>query len=119
MKLTELVSALDLRVRSGGGRLDVEVTGGYASDLLSDVLANSREGDLWVTLQAHQNIVAVASMKGLAGIVLVRGREPEDETAQKAEVEAVPILVSDLPAFDLIGRLHDLGLRGRTTTGDS
>ena len=112
MKLADLVNALDLEVRSARNSLDHEVTGGYSSDLLSDVLANSREGELWITLQVHMNIAAVASMKGLVGIVLVGGREPEEGTIEKAEEEGIPVMVSRLPAFELIGRLHDLGIRG-------
>lgn len=112
MKLSSLVDELGLEVRSARHNLGNEVTGGYVSDLLSDVLANSHDGNLWVTLQRHQNIVAVASMKELVGIVLVSGREPEDETLEKAEREDLPILVSELPAFDLVGRLYNLGIRG-------
>ena len=114
MKLSSVVDELGLEVRSARQNLGSEVTGGYVSDLLSDVLANSREGNLWVTLQRHQNIVAVASMKELAGIVLVSGREPEDETLEKAETENLPILVSELPAFELAGRLYNLGIQGTT-----
>jgi hypothetical protein len=112
VKLAELVDPLDLEVRSAQSHLDREVTGGYASDLLSDVIANSREGNLWLTLQIHVNIVAVASMKGLAGIVLVNGREPEEETIQKAESENLPLMVSRLSTFELAGRLYNLGIRG-------
>ena len=112
MKLTDLADRLDLEVRSARSSLENQVTGGYASDLLSDVLANSREGQLWITLQVHMNIVAVASMKDLAGIVLVGGREPEEDTIQKAEEEKIPVMVSALPAFELIGRLYNLGVRG-------
>ena len=112
MKLTDLVKLLGLKVRSAPRSLDNELTGGYASDLLSDVLAHSDEGNIWITLQTHQNIVATACLKELAGIILVGGREPQEETLEKAEREAMPILVSELPAFELIGRLHRLGLRG-------
>jgi hypothetical protein len=90
-----------------------EVRGGYASDLLSDVMGNSREGDLWVTLQKHVNIVAVAQLNGLAGIVLVNGRRPEPDTAARAEEEHIPIISTELPTFDVVGILHDLGIRGR------
>jgi predicted transcriptional regulator len=112
MKLADLVDKMDLEVRSARQGLGNEVTGGYMSDLLSDVLANSSDGNLWITLQRHQNIVAVASMKQLVGIVLVGGREPEEETVEKAEAENLPILVSELPAFELAGRLYTLGVRG-------
>ena len=112
MKLVEIVEAFDLDVKCGGDALDATVTAGYASDLLSDVLANGCEGALWVTLQTHQNIVAIASMKGLAGIVLVNGRQPEEETLAKAVEEKIPIVVSKLPAFELIGRLYAMGVCG-------
>jgi hypothetical protein len=111
VKLTELVDALGLDVRSAQGSLDREVTGGYASDLLSDVIGNSSEGNVWITLQVHENIVAVAIMKDLAGIILVNGREPEEDTIQKAEGEGVPVMVSRLPTFELVGRLYGLGVR--------
>lgn len=112
MTLNEIAKRLSLEVKAADGAMTNDVRGGYASDLLSDVIAHAHEGDLWVTLQIHQNIVAVASMKGLAGIVLVNGREPEAETVKKAWDENIPLLVSGLPAFDLIGRLHDLKLSG-------
>ena len=112
MKLTELIQKLNLDVRSAKADLEREVTGGYASDLLSDVLAHSKEGDLWVTLQVHQNIAAVASMMNLAGIVLVNGREPEQETIEKAEAENIPIMVTEMPTFELVGKLYSLGITG-------
>ena len=111
MKLADLVDALELQVRAGRARLEREVTGGYASDLLSDVIANGRSGDLWITLQRHVNTVAVASMKDLAAIVLVNGREPEEDTIQRAEAEDIPVLVSSLATFELAGRLCELGIR--------
>jgi hypothetical protein len=115
MTLKDLVQELGLEVRAGGSALETEVGGGYAGDLLSDVIAHGRPGDLWVTLQTHPNTVAVASLKGLAGIVLVNGRQPEADTLQKAEAENVVVLVSALPTFELVGRLYGLGLSGMRT----
>jgi hypothetical protein len=115
MILKDIVNQLGLEVRAGADALGAEVRGGYASDLLSDVIAHAAEGDLWVTLQTHLNIVAVASLKGLAGIVLVNGREPDVDALQKAREEDIVLLVSTLPAFELAGRLYDLGLTGTRT----
>lgn len=112
MRLTDLVEKLNLGVRSAQGDLDREVTGGYASDLLSDVLANAEPGNVWITLQIHQNIVAVASMKDLSGIILVNGREPETDTVEKADAENMAIMVTALPTFELVGRLYGLGITG-------
>ena len=113
MKLTEIVEKLQLTVKTGADLLNREIKRGYISDLMSDVMANANEGDLWVTLQIHQNIVAVAVMKSLGGIILINGREPEAETVQKAEAEGLPILVSEMHAFELVGRLFELGISGR------
>lgn len=112
MRLRDIVEELGLEVVTGSERLENEVVRGYASDLMSDVLANSQKGDLWVTLQIHLNIVAVASMKELAGIVLINGRRPEEETEERARQENIPILVSKQPAFELIGRLYRFGVSG-------
>jgi len=90
-----------------------EIQGGYASDLLSDVMANSHEGDLWVTLQKHANVVAVAQLNGLAAIVLVNGRKPEPDTLARAEEMGIPIISTPLQAFDAIGILHAQGIHGR------
>jgi hypothetical protein len=113
MNLTEIVKELQLTVKTGAGFLDKEISRGYVSDLMSDVMANADEGDLWVTLQIHQNIVAVAVMKSLGGIILINGREPEEDTVQKAKAEGLPILISDMPAFELVGKLFALGISGR------
>ncbi len=111
MRLSEVARVLGLELRCGS--LESEVRGGYVSDLMSDVIAHAEAGDLWLTVQVHANIVAVAAMKELAGVVLVGGRQPEAETLRKAEAKKVTLLVSRLPAFELAGRLYQLGLRGR------
>jgi hypothetical protein len=106
--LQSIVKALDLSIRSGEDKLNAEVGGGYTGDLLSDVMSNSKEGDIWITRQVHQNIVAVASLKEHAGIILVQACEPAQDTLDKAIREGIPILVSDLSAFELTGRIYNL-----------
>jgi TPP-dependent 2-oxoacid decarboxylase len=113
MKLQEIVDSLSLVVKTASAHLTKEVTGGYVSDLLSDVIANIKEGSVWITLQTHQNIVAVATLKELSGIILVNNRTPEPDTLKKAEEEGLPIMVSFLPAFEIAGLLYNLGLRCR------
>jgi hypothetical protein len=112
MTLNDLATRLELTIFTPGISLDRPVQGGYASDLLSDVIGRSRKNDVWVTMQVHPNIVAVAVLKELAGIVLVGGRVPAAETLGQAEREEVPILGTSLPAFELVGRLFGMGVRG-------
>jgi len=111
MTLGDVVKALNLDVRTGGRQMDRVVRGGYVSDLLSDVIAGAVEGDIWMTVQVHQNIVAVACLNNVAGIVIVGGREPDPNTLRKAEEKEVPIMLSSLPAYELAGRLYALGIR--------
>jgi hypothetical protein len=112
MTVADLVDRLGLKVRTGKDKLGKTVTGGYASDLLSDVMGHAKEGTVWVTLQAHPNVVAVAVLKEIAAIVLIHGREPQEDTVARAEAEGVVILVADLPAFELVGRLYAMGVTG-------
>ncbi len=113
MKLDKIVKEFNLHVAHGEKLLDREVAGGYASDLLSDVMANSSKGDIWITLQVHPNIVAVAKLKEIAGIIMINGRKPEKETLDKAKAEELPIMLTAMPAFEIIGQLYNMGIRGK------
>lgn len=113
MELQELINSLSLEVKTPELDLHREVTGGYVSDLLSDVIGNANKGHIWITLQVHLNIIAVASLKELAGIILINNRSPDADTLKKAIAENVPVMISTLPSFDLVGKLYALGLRCR------
>jgi len=113
MKVREVVDKLGLTVHAGEAGLDREVAGGYASDLLSDVMANANSGDIWVTLQVHQNVAAVALLTKVAAVVLVGGREPAPETAEKADASGIPILSTTRRTFETVALLSGLGIGSR------
>jgi predicted transcriptional regulator len=108
MKIQDVVNKLSLEVLSYNEGLGTEVTGGYVSDLLSDVMANSKKGNIWITLQTHANIVAVANLKNLSGVVIVCNRRPEEETLKKAASEKITILSTPMPSFEVAGRVYQL-----------
>ncbi|WP_245684816.1 DRTGG domain-containing protein [Orenia metallireducens] len=109
MKIKELVDRLNLEVVVEGN-LEVEVTGGYASDLLSNVMARSSAGDLWLTIQGHQNIVAIAQLIELSGILVTENFSIDDDTVKKAKELGINILRSKLDTYELAGRLYQLGI---------
>ena len=111
MKIRDITNTIGLKFISGEESLDREVTGVYVGDLLSDVLANSKKGHIWITLQIHQNIIAVASSKELAGIIIVNGRKPEEETLKRAKEENVPVMISNLFTYEIAGRLYEIGIK--------
>ncbi len=108
MTLTEVVEKLGLRVLTSKGVGDTTVTGGYTCDLLSDVMGNSKMGNIWITMQTHGNVLAVAKLKDLAGIVFVNGRRSDEETIRKADEEHVTVLGTDESAFSISGQLYQL-----------
>ncbi|WP_231610150.1 serine kinase [Labilibaculum euxinus] len=108
MKVQDIVDKLGLKVCSGSAGLNREIEGGYTSDLLSDVMGNADENQVWVTLQTHKNIMAIASLKELAAIILVKGYEPETDTAEQSNLEGIPILSSEEEAFELTGKLFEM-----------
>jgi predicted transcriptional regulator len=112
MKLKEVIEKLGLELKSSVDSLDADVQVAYSSDILSDVMSHAREGSLWITLQTHANIVAVADLKSLAGIILIAGRQPEEDTMEKANEMQVPILTTKYTAFEIAGRLYELGIKG-------
>ncbi len=113
MTLREIVQGLGLKVENETDRLDAQVALGYVSDLLSDVIANAGKDDVWVTIQVHQNIVAVAVLKEMAGIIVAGGKKLRQETVEAARKQNVAMLASELPAFEIAGRLYAMGVKGR------
>ena len=108
MTVRELATQLKLEVCCGAAGLDKEIKGGYTSDLLSDVMGNAREGNIWITLQTHKNIMAIASLKELAAIVLVKGYRPEEDTVSESEAEGIPILSTSRQTFEMTGEIYEL-----------
>jgi predicted transcriptional regulator len=106
MTVKELAEAAGLTVLAGKAGLDREVTGGYACDLISDVMAGAEPGQAWITMQGHVNVAAAAVLKELSAVILVSGRTPSPEMIERAEREGVCVLQSDLPAFELCARIH-------------
>lgn len=108
MLLKEVIEKFGLKVLSGEENLGLEVTGGYCSDLLSDVMGNADEGQIWITIQVHKNIVAVAALKELSAIVLVKGLKATEDAIEAAREQGIPILQTDEPAFEIAGKLYNL-----------
>ena len=85
-----------------------EVTGGYAGDLLSWVMGRADEGDAWVTIMSNINVVAVASLRDVACVILAENSDIDKETLEKAEDEDVNILRSKKSTFALCSEIASL-----------
>lgn len=113
MDLQQIVDYLHLRILTTKKDLaGITVESGYISDLLSCVMTGAKSKAIWVTLIAHSNIVAVASLLELPAIIITEDAQPDVPTISKADDEGIILLSSPLPSFQIVGQLWDLGLRG-------
>ena len=110
MQVKDLVEHFGLKVAAGAKGLGREVKGGYCGDLLSEIMANAPGSCVWLTIQGHQNIVAVAVLREMAAIIITGGQTPDDETLQKANQEDIPLILWPKSAYELAGRLYALGV---------
>lgn len=108
MTIFELSQKLNLKVISGAAGIHNEISGAYVSDLLSDVMGFAREGEVWITLQTHRNVIAIASLKDLSGIILVKDNLPGQESIEASNEEGIPVLSSSLNTFELCGLIYNL-----------
>ena len=106
MTVKDIIEKMNLKVYSGENNLGNEIKGGYVSDLLSDVMGFSQEGHAWVTLQTHKNVIAIASLKELACVILVKGNEPDEDMLEQAKEEEIPVLGTTEQTFEVAGQLY-------------
>lgn len=111
MRVGDIVASLPVTLAAGADRVDLEVTGGYASDLLSCVMASARKGNVWVTLQAHMNVIAVAALLELACVIVTEGATLDDDALERAEDRGVVVLYTEQDTFAVVAQLVALGVK--------
>lgn len=112
MTIADIAVAMNMNVAAGDEHLGNEVRSGYVSDMLSDVMGNAPQGAVWVTTQVHANVVAVAMLLDLAAVIVAAGNKPNPDALARAQERGVVVLTSELPAFEVVGRLYATGVRG-------
>lgn len=90
---------------------EIRPTAGYTSDMLSCVMAGAPHRSIWITLQAHLNIIAVAALLELSAIIITEGAQPEPTTIEKANEKGVVLFSTKASSFEVAGRLWEMGLR--------
>lgn len=115
MKMDEIAHVLKLKELTSFAPPDdveeKEPASAYTSDMLSCVMAGAPHGGIWVTLQAHANIVAVAALLDLAGVIITEGAAPDETTIQKANEKYVRLFSTQMGSFEVVGKLWSLGIR--------
>ncbi len=113
MRVREMAEALDLHFVAGDRGADREMTGGYAADLLSCVMARAKVGNVWATLQAHPNVIAVATLLDLAAVIITEGAPVGEDVIAKANAERTPLLSTPHTTFWVVRELARLGVQAQ------
>lgn len=112
MTVQEIIDALDLTLLTAEKDFgQITPSSGYASDLLSCVMAGAKAQSVWVTLQAHANVVAVAALLEVSAVIITEEAMPEPDIIAKANEEGITLLSTSQPTFYVAGKLWDMGLR--------
>jgi len=119
MILQDAVQRLQLKVLTNSSDFNhVHIYQGYVSDMLSCVVAGAPNGCVWVTLLAHSNIVAVATLLEIPAIIITEGAQPDETTVARANEKEIALLSTPLPSFEVVGQLWQMGIRANERLSD-
>jgi len=107
VKISEAAAALGAEICQSEFE-DADVTGAYTSDLLSDVMAHAKDGGALVTIQAHKNTVAVATLVNISVIVICNSRPLPDDMLEAAKNEGIAVIRTKENQFTVSGKLWEL-----------
>lgn len=110
MNLTKIIKLANGHLLTADMDTDIEISGGYGADLMSDVLAFSQPDSVLITGLTNPQVVRTAQMAEFRAIIFVRGKQPQPETLSVAMQENIPLISSPFGMFELSGRLHKAGL---------
>ncbi|MEC9487888.1 MAG: hypothetical protein UMV23_00140 [Halanaerobium sp.] len=82
------------------------------SDLMSDVLAFTKDKTMLLTGLTTPQVVRTAEMLDLPAIVFVRGKRPEETTIELARKRGIPLLRTEFPMYEACGLLYKAGIKG-------
>jgi len=101
---------LGLEVIGGKGGISKEVEGAYVCDLLSLVMSNANANNIWITIQSHLNIIAVATLVDLSAIIVAQDMDVDEDTINKANELEIPLIRTKLSAYEIACKLYELGV---------
>lgn len=111
MNLQHIIDQLELTPLTPAHNFSaIEPTGGYASDMLSCAMAGAQPGNIWITLQAHINVIAVASLREVSAVIITENAQPDPDVIARAESQGVILLSTPEATYPIAGKLWEMGL---------
>jgi len=109
MRVKEIADKLGLT--SATPLFDKDVSGVYLSDMVSDVIANAKAGNILVTMQVHANVVAAANLVDLCAIIVAQGKKPPEDVVRMATKAEISLLTTEMNRWQVATRLYEAGIR--------
>lgn len=104
MRVIEIIDKIEGTIKTKTS--DNDFAGIYAGDLLSHVMAHAKENNLFLTIMANINAIAVASLLDLPVVVFAEGVSPTEEMINKADDEKIVVICTKLNVVDVIRRIY-------------
>jgi predicted transcriptional regulator len=111
MILDQVKDILDAELLIGEDKLSIELSGGAASDLMSDLLRNPKEGALLLTGLTSLQAIRTTVIAGMAAVVFVRGKTPDSDIIALAKENGIALLSTPLNMYTSCGKLFGNGLK--------
>ncbi|HNW24601.1 MAG TPA: transcriptional regulator [Candidatus Cloacimonas sp.] len=111
MTLQDIVELLEAEVLYEGADLSKEVPCAFSSDLISDILMCTKESTLLLTGLTNNQVIRLADMIDLIGIVFVRGKKPMQDVIEMGKERGLPMIATNMTLYRSSGILYNAGLR--------
>lgn len=108
MTISKLIDQIGLKALTKFDQREID--GVFVSDMLSDVMASAQSGNLWITVQTHKSVIPAANLVDVSAVIIASGKSVPQDTIELAEKHEIALLTTNLPVFELIGKLYSLGL---------
>ncbi len=112
MTVKDVRDILGARVLAGEDHLEDEVRSACGADMMSDVLAFSKDHSVLLTGLCNPQVIRTAEMLDIVCIVFVRGKKPDESMLEMAEERNLIILSTGHRMFSACGMLYQAGLDG-------
>lgn len=112
MTVKDVKDVLGARVLVGEEHLDREVRSACGSDMMSDVLAFSKDHSVLLTGLCNPQVIRTAEMLDIVCIIFVRGKKPDATILEMAQERDLVVLETGHRMFSACGMLYQAGLHG-------
>lgn len=112
MTIRELATLLDARVLCGEEKLELDVTSGFSSDLMSDVLAFVNDKTVLITGLTNVHVMRTCEMLDIQCVVFARGKVPSEDILEEARELDIVVLTTQYTCYNTCGRMYEAGISG-------